>query len=160
METLAPLSEPQIPAGDSDSPQSQGDDALVFVPNQGAAFTAFIDSESLDGLEISGGALAGTKSRVESADDPIHDDFLPADIAAIPNRAPSADPQTVTTDEESAISGAVTATDADGDALTFSLAGGLLQAPRSSTPMGPSPIHQARRCNPCPWAAAPPTASP
>ena len=62
-ETLAPLSEPQIPAGDSDSPQSQGDDALVFVPNQGAAFTAFIDSESLDGLEIAGGALAGTKSR-------------------------------------------------------------------------------------------------
>ena len=59
----APLSESQ-PAGDSDSPQSQGDEALVFVPNQGAAFTAFIDSESLDGLEISGGALADTEARM------------------------------------------------------------------------------------------------
>ena len=123
-ETPAPLSESPVPAGDSGSPKSQGDDALVFVPNQGAAFTAFIDSESLDGLEISGGALADTESRVESTDNPIHDDFLPADIAAIPNRAPSADPQTATTDEENAVSGAVTAADPDGDLLTFSLASG------------------------------------
>ena len=123
-EALAPLSELPVPAGGNDAPQFQGDDALVFVPNQGAAFTAFIDSESLSGLEISGGALADTESTVESTDDPIHDEFLPADPAVVANRVPIADPQTATTDEESAVSGAVTAADPDGDLLTFSLASG------------------------------------
>jgi len=123
-EALAPLSELPAPADDSDAPQSQSNNAAVFVPNQGAAFTPFVDGETLSGLEISGGALDATEATVESTDDPIHDEFLPADLAAAPNRAPIADPQTATTDEESAASGAVTATDPDGDPLTFSLASG------------------------------------
>jgi len=124
-EAPAPLSELPAPADDGDAPPPQGNNAPAFVPNQGAAFTAFVDGETLSGLEISGGALAATEQAAETTADLLDDEFPPTDIgvfAPAPNRVPTADPQAATTDEESAVSGAVTAADPDGDPLTFSLA--------------------------------------
>ena len=117
-----PLSAIPVPA---EGPASQNGDAPVFVPNQGAAFTPFtdVDEASIGGLEDAGGVLDATELGFETPETAA-EDFLPFDVTETvtppANQAPSASPQSLTTDEESAISGAVTATDPDGDALTFS----------------------------------------
>ena len=124
----APLSAVPEPVDRLESQSSQNSNAAVFVPNQGAAFTPFtgVDEAAIGGLEEAGGVLAATELEFE-APDTVAEDFLPFDatetVAPPANQAPGASPQSLTTDEETAISGAVTATDPDGDALTFSLAG-------------------------------------
>jgi trimeric autotransporter adhesin len=121
----APLSTLPKPVNEPIKPSQN--DAPGFVPNQGAAFTHFIDDETLDGLDAVGGALEATEQPSDDAADTIEDEFLPMDVAAMPppvNQIPTTTPQAVTTDEDGSVSGAVTATDPDGDPLTFSLASG------------------------------------
>jgi VCBS repeat-containing protein len=120
-----PLSARPAPQGSTLPPQADDAEVPSFVPNQGASFTPFLPDQLLSGFQLYGGALEYTETADAGAPQAIFDEFLPSAFAAGPaNSVPTAGPVAVATDEDTGVSGAVAASDPDGDALTYSLAGG------------------------------------
>jgi len=109
----------QTAAGPAAGPQGQGAD------NTGALFAQFGDAGGLGGF-TGAGALDGTDGLGNGPVDQTGTLFrLFGDAALLANTAPTAFDENEKTDEDTAVNGKVTATDPEGDPLTYATVGGV-----------------------------------